>query len=48
MNLSFKESPQLFTTITTEEFNLGASLMASAKACDGSKEGEISYNLVTI
>jgi hypothetical protein len=48
MNLSFKESPQLFTTITVEEFNLGAILIASANACDGSKEGEIFSNLVTI
>ena len=48
MYLSFKESPQLFTIITSEDFNLGAILIASAKACDGSKEGEISSNLVTI
>ena len=47
MSLSFKESPQLFTIITFEDFNFGASRIASANACDGSKDGEIFSNLET-
>jgi alkylation response protein AidB-like acyl-CoA dehydrogenase len=43
-----KDGKKIFTTIIVEEFNLGASLIASAKACDGSKEGEISSSLVTV
>ena len=34
-------SPQEFTTITSDDLNLGAILIASAKACEGSSEGEI-------
>ena len=34
-------SPQEFTIITSDDFNLGASLIASANACDGSSDGEI-------
>ena len=40
-------SPQEFTTITSEDFNLGAILIASAKACEGSRDGEIFSNLET-
>ena len=45
--MSFRLSPQEFTIITSEDFNLGAILIASAKACDGSKDGEIFSNLET-
>ena len=41
ISLSLRLSPQEFTIITSEELNLGASFIASAKACDGSSEGEI-------
>ena len=41
MSLSLRLSPQEFTIITSEEFNLGAIFIASAKACEGSSEGEI-------
>ena len=34
-------SPQEFTIITSELSNLGANLIASAKACEGSNDGEI-------
>ena len=34
-------SPQEFTTITSEDFNLGAILIASANACEGSNDGDI-------
>ena len=41
ISLSLMLSPQEFTIITSELFNLGANLIASAKACEGSSEGEI-------
>ena len=47
ISLSFKESPQLFTIITSEDFNFGAIFIASANACDGSSDGEIFSNLDT-
>ena len=47
ISLSLKLSPQELTIITSEDFNLGAILIASAKACEGSKDGEIFSNLET-
>ena len=47
MSLSLMLSPQELTTITSDDFNLGAILIASAKACEGSKDGEIFSNLET-
>ena len=47
MSLSLRLSPHEFTMITSEDFNLGAILIASAKACEGSKDGEIFSNLET-
>ena len=47
ISLSFILSPQELTTITSEDFNLGAILIASANACEGSKDGEIFSNLET-
>ena len=47
ISLSFKLSPQELTTIISEDFNLGAILIASAKACEGSSDGEIFSNLET-
>ena len=47
MSLSLILSPQELTTIILEGFNLGAILIASAKACEGSKDGEIFSNLET-
>ena len=47
MSLSLRLSPHEFTTITSEDFNFGAILIASAKACEGSKDGEIFSNLET-
>ena len=41
MSLSLMLSPQEFTTITSEDFNLGAILIASANAWEGSKDGDI-------
>ena len=40
-------SPQEFTTITSDDFNLGAILIASAKACEGSNDGHIFSTLET-
>ena len=40
-------SPHEFTIITSVQSNLGASLIASAKACEGSSEGEIFSSLET-
>ena len=40
-------SPQEFTIITSELSNLGANLIASAKACEGSSDGEIFSSLET-
>ena len=45
MSLSLMLSPQEFTIITSEDFNLGAILIASAKACEGSKDGDMFSNL---
>ena len=47
MSLSFKESPQLSTINISELLNFGAIRIASAKACEGSKEGEMFSNLET-
>ena len=47
ISLSFNESPQLFTIITSEDFNFGAIRIASANAWDGSREGEIFSKLET-
>ena len=47
INLSLRLSPQLFTTMIVDGFNRGAILIASAKACEGSREGEMSSNFVT-
>ena len=47
MSLSLRLSPHELTIITSEDFNLGAILIASAKACEGSKDGEIFSNLET-
>ena len=47
MSLSFKLSPHELTIITSEDFNLGAILIASANACEGSKDGEIFSNFYT-
>ena len=47
MSLSLILSPQEFTTITSDDFNLGAILIASAKACEGSSDGEIFSNFET-
>ena len=41
MSLSFRLSPHEFTIITSDDFNFIANLIASANACDGSKDGEI-------
>ena len=41
MSLSLRLSPQEFTIITSDDFNFGAIFIVSAKACEGSKEGEI-------
>ena len=38
ISLSFRLSPQEFTIIISDELNLGANLIASAKACEGSSE----------
>ena len=46
MSLSLMLSPK-FTIITSEDFNLGAILIASAKACEGSKDGDMFSNLET-
>ena len=40
-------SPQELTIITSVLSNLGANLIASAKACEGSSEGEIFSSLET-
>ena len=40
-------SPQEFTIITSELCILGANLIASAKACEGSSDGEIFSSLET-
>jgi hypothetical protein len=45
--LSFLASPQLFTQITVSLLSLGVILIASANACDGSKEGDKSSNSET-
>ena len=47
MSLSFNESPQLLTIIILAELNLGAILKASAKACEGYKDGDKFSNLET-
>ena len=47
ISLSLMLSPQELTTIISEDLNLGAILIASAKACEGSKDGEIFSNLET-
>ena len=47
MSLSLRLSPHELTMITSEDFNLGAILIASANACEGSKDGEIFSNLET-
>ena len=41
ISLSLRLSPQEFTIIISDDFNLGANFIASAKACEGSSEGEI-------
>ena len=47
MSLSLILSPQELTIITSEVFNFGAILIASANACEGSNDGEIFSNLET-
>ena len=47
ISLSLRLSPHEFTIIISEDFNFGASLIASAKACEGSREGEIFSNFET-
>ena len=47
ISLSFFASPQLFIIITVSLLSLGAILIASANACDGSKDGYIFSNRVT-
>ena len=47
MSMSFNESPQLFTKITSDFFNFGEKEIACAKACDGSRDGEIFSNFET-
>ena len=41
MSLSLRLSPQELTIMISDDLNLGANLIASAKACDGSRDGEI-------
>ena len=41
ISLSLRLSPQELTIITSDDFNFGANLIASAKACEGSSDGEI-------
>ena len=41
ISLSLRLSPHELTIMTSEGLNFGASLIASAKACEGSSEGEI-------
>ena len=47
ISLSFRLSPQEFTIIISDELNLGDNLIASAKACEGSSEGDIFSSLET-
>ena len=47
ISLSLMLSPHELTIITSEDFNLGAILIASAKACEGSNEGEIFSSIDT-
>ena len=47
MSLSLMLSPQELTIIISDDFNLGAILIASAKACEGSKDGEMFSNFDT-
>ena len=48
ISLSLIESPQLFTTITSDFFNFRAIFIVSANAWDGSNDGEIFSNFDTI
>ncbi len=47
ISLSLYESPQLLHIIIVSLLNLGAILIASAKACAGSKLGDIDSSSVT-
>ena len=47
ISLSLRLSPQELTIIISEDFNFGAILIASANACEGSRDGEIFSNLET-
>ena len=47
ISLSLMLSPHELTIIISVDFNLGAILIASAKACEGSSEGEIFSSLET-
>ena len=47
ISLSLRLSPQELTMITSEDLNFGAIRIASANACDGSRDGEIFSSLDT-
>ena len=47
ISLSLRLSPQELTIMTWDDFNLGANFIASAKAWEGSKDGEMFSNFET-